>query len=359
MGIDLTKVRAAAKELHLEADAAAETDENAALSLVFHSGLSTSPAVTEVSGRGLGLAIVREKVEKLGGKVSVDSEPGCGTTFRLSLPLTLATFRGLLVRVGEQFFVLPGTHIVRVLRIGEEQIRRVENRELVELDGKAVSLLKLADVLDIRMANTSPVGQKLPAVLLGWAGQRLLCLVDEVFNFQEFVVKSLRKPLLRVRNVAGTTVLPTGRVALVLNVPDLIRSSGGVAGSSARGPAKPRRTVLVVDDSITTRTLLKGILESAGYQVRTAVDGVDALSVLEDESFDLVVSDVDMPRMGGFDLTARIRSHHKHSAVPVVLVTALDSQRDRDRGADAGANAYIVKTSFDQSNLLEVVQRLV
>ena len=182
---------------------------------------------------------------------------------------------------------------------------------------------------------------------------------------QEVLVKPLRKPLARVRNVTGATVLGSGLVAPILNVPDLLKSArkagGAVTGVTAGTKLEETeaKAILVVEDSITSRMLLKGILESAGYQVKTAVDGAEAFTMLRSEHFDVVVSDVQMPRMNGFDLTAKIRADKKLAELPVVLVTALEAREDRERGIDAGANAYLVKSSFDQSNLIEAVRRLI
>jgi two-component system chemotaxis sensor kinase CheA len=171
--------------------------------------------------------------------------------------------------------------------------------------------------------------------------------------------------LARVRNIAAATVLGSGEVAPILNVADLLKSArriAGKAGRTAAGVAPVQAeagSILVAEDSITSRLLLKGILESAGYKVGIAVDGMEAFTLLRAENFDLVVSDVEMPRLNGFDLTARIRADKKLAEVPVILVTALETREDRERGIDAGANAYLVKSSFDQSNLLEAVRRLI
>jgi two-component system chemotaxis sensor kinase CheA len=186
-------------------------------------------------------------------------------------------------------------------------------------------------------------------------------MVDEVLCEQEILVKPLGRQLSRVRNIMGATVLGSGRVAPVLNVFDLLKTAVKRVSVFAAGPGEePAKSssVLVVEDSITARALLKNILESAGYDVRTAVDGIDAITALKERQFDIVVSDVEMPRMNGFELTAKIRSDKKFGELPVVLVTALESREDRERGIDVGASAYIVKSSFDQSNLLEVIGRL-
>ena len=360
-GIDSRRVRAVAiKQGLVSPDEAQKMDEPAALSLVFQSGLSTSPIITEVSGRGLGLAIVQEKAGRVGGAVSVESRLGMGSTFRLLLPLALATFRGILVRLSEDLFVLPTMYVQRVLRVGWDEIRTAENRETLQVNGQAVSLVRLRDVLGLAETGPGPDRKrKLSVLILAWAGEQLAFAVDEILNDQEVLVKGLGKQLSRVRNVAGATILGTGKVVPVLNVADLIRSAGSATpvGPAPEAEVKPK-SVLVAEDSITARTLLKSILESAGYRVKTAVDGAEAFTTLESEDFDLLVSDVDMPRLSGFDLTAKIRRDRRLSELPVVLVTALESRQDRERGVDVGASAYIVKSGFDQSNLLEVVERL-
>jgi len=361
-GIDIQKVQAASLKLGLVSQENAQImDEQQTAALIFKSGVSTSSMITEISGRGLGLAIVREKAEKVGGAVSVESKPGCGTEFRLILPLTLARFRGILVRVGESLFVLPTRLVQRVLRVSREEIKSAENRETIQINGRAASAVRLSDVLEMTRANTEadPKG-KIPVLVLAWAGEQIGFLVDEILDEQEVLVKNLGKQLPRVRNIAGATVLGTGKVLPVLNVADLMQSAIKMAPlSTARETQETPKSILVAEDSITARTLLKNILEFAGYKVKTAVDGAEALTVLAAEGFDLVVSDVEMPRMSGFDLTARIRADKRLAQLPVVLVTALDSREDRERGIDVGASAYIVKGSFDQGNLLEVVRRLI
>jgi two-component system chemotaxis sensor kinase CheA len=373
-GVALDKVGAAAVKMGLlPADAAKRPGPREIVQLIFVSGMSTSPIITDISGRGLGLAIVREKVEKLGGTVSVQSQTGAGTTFLLLLPMTLATFRGVLVRVGEYLFVLPAINVERVLRVREEDIKTIENRETIRLDGQILSMARLRDTLELPARKSGSVSNKIPGlteasampvIILNSVEKRMAFLVDEVLQEQEVLVKGLGAQLKRVRNIAGATVLGTGKVVPVLNVSDLMKSavlSSAVSRketAAGQAPAGPGR-ILVAEDSITSRTLLKNILETAGYRVTTAVDGADALAQVRSNEFDLVVSDVDMPRMNGFELTAKIRADKKLGELPVVLVTALESREDKERGIEAGANAYIVKSSFDQSNLLEVVRKFI
>ncbi|MFA5371546.1 MAG: hybrid sensor histidine kinase/response regulator [Sideroxydans sp.] len=366
-GIDADKVKATSRRLNLvSAEEAEKLNEQEAQALIFLSGISTSPIITDISGRGLGLAIMREKIERLGGVVALESHQDGGTTFRITLPLMLATFRGVLVRAGEHCFVIPALSIERVARVEQQDIRTVENRATISLNGQIVALASLGDVLELpRQSSTANTSAQVALVILGTGRQRVAFQVEEILGEQEVLVKTLGRQLARVRNIAGASVLGTGRGVAVLNVPDLLTSAvKRVSAPPASDAAEKiggtsKRAILVVEDSITSRALLKNILESAGYRVTTAVDGVDAYTTLKTGTFDLIVSDVEMPRMDGFDLTAKVRADKQLGALPVVLVTSLESREHRERGIDVGANAYIVKSSFDQSNLLEVVRQLI
>jgi len=365
-GINIAAVKSAAvKHGIISQEEANKLGEQELLWLIFQSGVTTSSIITDISGRGLGLAIVYEKVQKLGGEVFVETTPDTGATCRILLPLTLATFRGVLVRAGQQVFVVPTANVEKAVRVKKDDIKTVENREAIELDGRAVPLVWLEDALELpRESKRKDDSQFILAFVVDSDENRIAFGVDEVLNEQEVLVKSLGENLSRVRNIGGATVLPTGEVVPIISVPDLMKSAVKVSEAPARvavsvEEAKVTRKILVVEDSITTRVLLKNILDSAGYNAKAAVDGIDALSILKTEDFDLVVSDIDMPRMDGFNLTVKIRADKKLSELPVVLVTALESRDDQERGIEVGANAYIVKSSFHQSNLLDTIRRLI
>ena len=362
-GIDVEKVKAAAiKSGAISAEEAEKLDEKAALALIFQSGVSTSPIITELSGRGLGMAIVREKAEKLGGQIAIDTAPDVGTTFRITLPVTLATFKGVLVTASGQTFVVPTAGVEQIVRVPPDEIRTVEGREAIAIKGQVLSLARLHDVLELPRPKQADEPAFAEVLILRAEEKRIAFIVDAVLHEQEVLVKNLNHPLARVRNIAGATILASGAPVLILRVPDLLKSAVRAAGrgqavESATAKEAARR-VLVVDDSVTSRMLLKNILETAGYQVATAVDGVEALTAAREHEFDVVVSDVEMPRMDGFELTARLRADRRLSEMPVVLVTALGSREHQERGIEAGANAYIAKGNFDQTNLLEVIRKL-
>ncbi|HEV2674430.1 MAG TPA: response regulator [Aliidongia sp.] len=359
-GIDPASLRRTAQQLGLvSAEQNAAMSDADALSLVFRSGLSTSPLPTDLSGRGLGLAIVQEKVERLGGTVAVECRPGAGTIFRLVLPVTLASFRGVLVEVAGAAFVLPTTHVERVARISVEEIGTVENRETVRFGGRTLGLVWLQDILGLSGPPNGAADHR-NIVVLNSAGHSIAFVVDRVRDEREVLMKGLGRQLRSVRHIAGATVLATGSMALILNVRDLMEGAARAPAQARAVVAPPRRkSILIAEDSITARTLFKHVLEAAGYRVKTSVDGLDAWSNLTAEPFDLVVSDIEMPGMGGFDLTAKIRGDRALSGLPVILITSLGSPADRERGVDVGANAYIVKDSFDQSNLLRIVGHLI
>ena len=343
------------------------------LSLIFESGVSTSPIITDISGRGLGLSIVHEKIEKLNGKISVSTNVDKGTVFQILVPMTLSTFRGILVRISEHMFFIPTLNVIQVLKAGPEDIKTVKNQETVKYYDKVISVADPGRIFKLPVrdkqsqiknkSDTSPEEQT-NLLIMNSGDQQIAIKVDEVINEQQILVKDPGTMFRHIENISGVTILGSGKIVPVLNAHDLIKSAlKEQTVSSGRVVAEQdeiqEKKILVAEDSVTARTLLKNILESAGYRVTTAFDGLDAFTQIRSDVFDLVVSDVDMPRMNGFELTLKIRNDKKVSDIPIILVTALQSREDRERGIDAGADAYIVKSSFDQGNLLEVIKRLI
>ncbi len=365
-GLDIESIKRTAlkRGLYREEELAAMTPHQIQ-SLIFAPGFSTRTFVTEVSGRGVGLDVVRTNVERLKGTIHVESTPGQGCTLRLQLSTTLATAHVLLVGCGGIAYALPVEFVQTARLVPQGDIFTIEGRETIILDGQPVSVARLGDLLETaagfdRLPDSSV---PLPCIILKVGEERLGLLVDALLDEQDVVLKPQSKLLKRVRNVAGATILGTGEVCMVLNPQDLIKS----VRSSARAalPAQPieqatrKSAILLVEDSIATRTQEKRILEGAGYEVVTAVDGLDGYNKLRTRSFDAVVSDIQMPNLDGLGLTAKIRQHKEYKELPIVLVTSLATDEDKRRGAEAGANAYITKSAFNQEVLLETLRRLV
>lgn len=362
-GIDVQRLKAKALDAGLMTQVQVEAlSERDALGLVFASGLSTSRMITDISGRGLGMAIVQETVERLGGRIELESNPGSGTCFHLHLPLSLSTFRAVMVRNAERVFAVPALAVERCLRLPATVIRTLENRPTITHEGEVLPLWPLGDVLGLPQPAMGQDEQTM--LLLKVRGERFVLLVDELLGDQEIIVKSLGRQLVRVRNLMGAAQLGDGQLVPILHPGDLYRSAQQAEGSSLSQQSRPRegrtaQRLLIAEDSFTSRGLLKAILEAAGYRVTTANDGLEAWNALKQGQFDLLVSDVEMPRLDGFTLTSRIRADRELAELPVVLVTALHSAEDRARGLDAGASAYLAKSGFEQDSLLDAIRRLI
>lgn len=363
-GISIARIAAAAvrKKLMTAAEVQALTPAET-LDLIFHPGFSSKEIITDISGRGVGLDVVLSNLRKLKGSVQVETTEGAGTRFILSLPLTLSTDHGLMVRVAGTLFAIPTASVERVMEIEAAELIDIEASQAVVIDGRAIAARELAAVLEL--ASSAPASrEKLPVVVIAKGRQSVALLVDEIVGEREIVIKRLQAPLLAVRNVAGGTLTGSGQVVMVLNPADLVGSALRLGSARVRGqrtgeaPAQAPR-VLVVDDSITTRSLEKNILESQGYQVTLAVDGQLGWEALQREDFDLVVTDVEMPVMNGFELAQRIKTSEKYRDIPVVIVTSLASDADRRRGIAVGADAYIVKGQFETKALLDVIHQLI
>ena len=369
-GINRERVKQAAYKAGLISNDELEAlGDDEVLRLIFALGLSTRTIITDISGRGVGMDVVRRNVEALQGQIDVESQSGAGTTITLTLPLTLATTQELLVQVADQTYGIPISAVERIIRIASQDIASVEGRQAILVDKEPTSLVKLASILELPQPDQpadNDDGQRKPVVILGTGKRRIAFAVDAVVGQQETVVKSLGRQLARVRNVAGATILGTGQVIMTLNPSDLMKSArtldGRIAATQRSQPVSRearRPTVLVVDDSLSTRTLEKNILETAGYKVQMATDGQEAVNWLNaNGGVDLIVSDVLMPRMDGFQLTQAVKADAHLKKIPVVLVTSLDSRADKERGIEVGADAYLVKSNFDQSSLLDTIAQL-
>ncbi|MFA5866386.1 MAG: hybrid sensor histidine kinase/response regulator [Actinomycetota bacterium] len=360
-GIDLAKVRTkAVKRKLIDKAEAAGLSEAELVQLLFKPGFSTSDIITDISGRGVGMDVIKQSIERLKGMVYLQTERGRGTTVTLKVPLTLAMARVMFVKASGHVYAIPTTSIEETLRLKLEDIKTVENREAMLLRGHAVPLTKLASILGAN--GGGQILDKRPVVIINLGGVRVGLIVDELVEEHEVVIKTLGRRLSSIRNIAGATVLGNGDVVLILNPPDLVAAAKGLPVELAPAAEESKETVvkqiLIVDDSATTRGLEKSILESAGYQVDEAIDGIDALAKVSKKAYDLLVVDVQMPKMDGLTLTKKIKGNQRYEDIPVVMVTTLEKEEDKKRGIEAGADAYIIKRAFDQANLLSVIEQL-
>jgi len=341
----------------------------ALLSLLFTPAFSTSETVTETSGRGVGLDVVRTAVEDLGGSVEIRSESGLGTTFVLILPVTLGVLRCLVARVGDERYAVPVPGVVESLSLRDAEVHTLAGAPVVLRHGLSVPLLDLGAALGL----TRAVGEAPRAALVvrNTNGSQIAWSVDRLEGESELVVKDLGAFLGRVPFVAGATIDGDGSVVCLLDLRELAERATGATtfvpspvaaprkANAAAVPGLKKARVLVVEDSVGVRELQRVILEGAGYQVETAVDGLDGASRLRDEPADLVLSDVEMPGMDGFALTRTIRRTKGWENVPVIIMTSRGEENARQAGLDAGCSAYLLKNEFDQEQLVSTVRRLV
>ncbi|HLL65473.1 MAG TPA: response regulator [Micromonosporaceae bacterium] len=355
-GIDLDRVRRKAGHLGIAADAMNDDD---ALQLIFQSGLSTTSFVSDISGRGVGLDVVRASVDAARGRIEVHSQPGLGCEFRVVVPVTLAVWRCLMVAVAGQRFAMPMHQVVLARAGNADQEVAAEGRRALVLDGQSVPISDVAEVLGLPAGP----GPGMLVVVNGAAGRHAL-RVDQLIGQRDVAVKSLSPLVRRPDVIAGASVEPDGSILLMLDLAGLIERARQlqpmpvVGATTVVEPSAHSGRVLVVDDALTVRELQRSILERAGFEVVVAGDGVEALSRLGEQVPDLVLTDVEMPRMDGFALTEQIRARPTLANVAVLILTSLSSDIDRQRGLDAGADGYIVKSAFDEQSLLSAVDRV-
>ena len=357
-GIDSGAVRAQAERRGIVPSGALQSEHD----IIFETGFTTLSSVSKISGRGVGLDVVKAAIEEMRGAISVATEAGKGTEFTIVLPLTLTSIRGLLIGCGGQTFALDSTMVRGLRRVSLRDVRLVEGRSVLIGDGDPLPFASLNALLGLEAAVLQE-DALIPVVLLGAGAAQAAIAVDALFDEDDLTVRNLGSRFGRMRNVSGGTILPDGRVALILHAGDIIATAlEGKEHSPfvrAQSVTETKKRLVIAEDSMTTRTLIKAILENAGYDVAAAADGAEAWRLIQQNGADLIVADVEMPKMDGFALTETIRSSTRHREIPIVLLTALESDRDKTRGLSAGANAYLLMSAFDQRDLLAAIRQMV
>lgn len=367
-GVDIEQIRTRViARGHADAQTAERLSEGELLEFLFLPGFTMKEEVNEISGRGVGLDVVRDMLKQVGGNLSLTTTPGNGASFHLQLPLTLSVIRALQVDIGGEPYAFPFAKILRATRIDAKEVTTIEGRQFFQLEGEPVGLVEARQILG---ATALPASHDaLSVVVLGGAQGKYGVVVDRFIGGRELVVQPLDPRLGKVKDIAACALMEDGSPLLIVDTEDMVQSMVKLAMSNRLnatrkagpdGGAQGRvRRVLVVDDSFTVRELQRKLLEQHGYDVELAVDGMEGWNTVRSSSFDLVISDVDMPRMDGIELVRRIKGDAKLSGTPVMILSYKDREDDRQRGLDAGADYYLTKGSYQSDALITAVSDLI
>lgn len=366
-GIDDAKIKQKALSLGLiKADQ--NLDKNEILQYIFHPGFTTAQSVTQISGRGVGLDVVQSEIKALGGHVSVDSTLGQGTTFSIRVPTTVAVSDALMVKVGDQQFAVPLAQIDRIVRIAPTTLESYfnSNEDFFQIDNQSYKLRYLSEFVGNQpLPRLSHVGHSLPVLLIkGSTGQTIALLVDQLIGSRgQIVVKPIGQQFSSIGVIAGATILGDGQVCLILDGQNIARQILATQRTKqARDQReiqrrKTRRLIMIVDDSVTVRKVTSRLLERQGYDTVTAKDGVDAIEQLENVKPDLMLLDIEMPRMDGFEVTNLVRHHDMHSNLPIIMITSRTGEKHRERAFSLGVTHYMGKP-FQEAELLAHIEQL-
>ena len=360
-GVDLKKVEQVLSQAEPGAHSAEELER-----AIFRPGFSTSSTVDRLSGRGMGLSVVYEKPCTASRETwSLRPKTSPGASFLLSVPLSVSTSHLLLLSAAGQTFGIPTHAIERLFRIPQERVETQEGKPVVSLDGQPVPLYGLANLLEIGEASPVLPGEMLPVMLLKSGARRFALWVDQFLMERDALIQELGMPCPATGSVSGGALLRDGTVFVVLNPAGLaVRCTASAAAplpqKRAQAPVQTAASgILIVDDSITSRSLERSILEAHGYRVRVAVDGLEALELLRAEKADLIITDIQMPRLDGFGLVEALKADSRLKGIPVIIVSSLERAEDQQRGLRLGANAYMVKRRFDQTELLDAIRQMI
>ncbi|MGB7623035.1 MAG: hybrid sensor histidine kinase/response regulator, partial [Terriglobia bacterium] len=366
-GVDLETLRKIIVEKELaRSEVAQRMNAQELLNFMFLPGFTMKHDVTEISGRGVGLDVVQSMVKEVGGTLHASTRPGQGMQIELQLPLTLSVMRALLVEIGGEPYAIPSSRITRVLKIPKGKIEVLEGRQFFSLGTRQIGLVTAHQVLG---CEASGIGsEEISILLLGEANRMFGVVVDRFLEERELVVRPLDPRLGKIQDIVAAALMPDGSPVLIVDVEDLIRSietmiSGErltqITKFGAPGGVRKQKRILVVDDSLTVRELERKLLDSQGYSVEVAVDGMDGWNAIRTGHYDLVVTDIDMPRLDGIELVTMIKKDARFGSLPVMVVSYKDRDEDRHRGLEAGADYYLTKGSFHEEALLQAVVDLI
>ena len=369
-GVQLESLRRAVVEKQLTPSALAEQlSEAELLEFLFLPGFSTAERVNEIAGRGVGLDIAKSMVQDVGGLLRAETQPGKGLSFHFQLPLTLSVIRALVVEISGEPYAFGLTRIDQVRLVNPADITVSENRPYIVVDDENISLVKAQQVLELPEtgSDTTDESAVLPVVILGDRDRRYGIVVDRLLSERELVVRPLDPRFGKVQDISAAALTEEGWPLLIVDVADLVRSieqlvSGGglnLLSDCTQHQTQPQKRVLVVDDSLTVREMERQLLQNHGYQVDIAVNGMEGWNTVRSGAYDLVISDIEMPRMNGIELVKHIKDHPQLQQIPVIIVSYKDRQEDQIAGLNAGADYYLTKSSFQDNSLLSAVMDLI
>ena len=367
-GMDPDILRSKGVEKGIISDREADTmTDKEAYALVFKAGFSTAKVVTNVSGRGVGMDVVKTNIEKLNGIIDVESELGTGTTLKLKIPLTLAIIQSLLVGVQEEFYAIPLASVIETVRISQDEIYTVENKSVLRLRNEVLPLVRLADIFGVDSVFDN--SEQAYVVVIGLAENKIGVIVDFLIGQEEVVIKSLGSYLKGTEGIAGATIRGDGRVTLIVDIAAMMQMAKNVKVSLSKLKQESETTkkektspsdykVLIVDDSLTDRSIMKKSLKPLGISLTEATNGLEALEIVKngDDIFDAILIDIEMPKMDGYTLAGEIRKYAKFKNLPLIAVTSRTSKTDRMRGVESGMTEYITKP-YSPEYLMNVVKR--
>ena len=364
-GIDkeLIKEMAIQKGL-LSGEKAKDLSDEEIYGFIMKPGFSTSKIITDTSGRGVGMDVVKTVTDRLNGNLIIQSNKGLGTRFVLKVPATIALINVLFVRVGNMTLAIPSVNIDQITLISRKDVKTLEGKPSVSMKGRTIPVVNMADICMLEK-EAGKNGEGVPIILSRSYGKKVVFVVSEFLYEKEVVFREFKGYLKRPRYFSGVTTLGTGEVVLILNMQELIRARDLVGvlpiGEVSKGvkPQAKRNAILIAEDSMITAELERNILINAGYETDVATDGIEAMEKLHSKKYDLLVTDIDMPGMNGFELTSKVRADKRLKDTPVIIVTSRENVEDKRRGIEVGADAYILKKEFDQSSLLNTIKRLI
>ena len=369
-GINIENIREKAVQTgQVSADMAANLSESELYDFLFLPGFSTQGEITEVSGRGVGLDVVSAMLQAVGGNISIQSQQGKGTTFRLLLPLTLSVLPTLVVEINNEPYALPLTKIDHVLEVLADELHVIGDQHFCSYENELIGVVNAQQILQLSPSNKTSDTLKIAIFgdRLSHRSSRHGLVVDRLIGQYELVVRSLDPRLGKIPNISAGAIMEDGSTVLIMDIDDIVHSIDSIisdgriekVGGTKKQRAREKKRILVVDDSLTVREVERKLLQNHGYVVHTAVDGIDGWNKLTSGTFDLIISDVDMPRMNGIEFVKKIKNDPKQKALPVMIISYKDREVDKLKGLKAGANYYLTKASFHDESLLEAVRDLI